>query len=239
MSTALPNAVHPRRHVPARAAGPWTPHLDSLACIKCAYLMQAGADDRRIRVLELVDKFQRSVRVCVARSLSLGIHFVGPLMFRLKFWGLKVKLSTGTPHPTLPLPRPLSLVPAAVGLISLLNDEDRTDGTVPVDAQDVPRHRSPIQSILVAGNERSLLVAESLRALGFDVRAIRKPTVAEGTERLRITIHAYNTNKEVRRRMGREDRISKGTGGAPQCAQLFRRSWRRGYTPVFTCPLLY
>lgn len=68
---------------------------------------------------------------------------------------------------------------------------------MPLDKQQVPRHRSPIQCVLVAGNERSLFVAESLRALGFDVRAIRKPTVAEGTERLRITLHAYNTDVEV------------------------------------------
>eukprot|EP00903_Cladosiphon_okamuranus_P018044 g16605.t1 len=112
--------------------------LDSLACIKCAYLMQASADNRRRRVLELVDRFQRH-----------------------------------------------------------LGSEDAGDGTVPLDAQQVSRHRSPIQSVLVAGNERSLFIAESLRALGFDVRAIRKPTVAEGTERLRITLHAYNTHLEV------------------------------------------
>ncbi|CAN0299174.1 unnamed protein product [Scytosiphon promiscuus] len=33
--------------------------LDSLACIRCSYLMQAGAEDRRRRVLGLADKFQR------------------------------------------------------------------------------------------------------------------------------------------------------------------------------------
>lgn len=89
------------------------------------------------------------------------------------------------------------MCPCSPAVSSILADEDTTDGTAPLDAKDVPRCRSPIQSVLIAGNARSLFVAESLRALGFDVRAIRKPTVAEGTERLRITLHAYNTDVEV------------------------------------------
>ena len=86
--------------------------------------------------------------------------------------------------------------------LSLLADDKALDGTLPLDSVDVPRGRSPIQSVVIAGNERSLFVAESLRALGFDARAIRKPTVQEGTERLRITLHAYNTDAEVGRVKG-------------------------------------
>jgi len=33
---------------------------------------------------------------------------------------------------------------------------------------------------------------------GFDVRAILSPTVKEGEERLRICIHSYNTEKEIK-----------------------------------------
>lgn len=81
--------------------------------------------------------------------------------------------------------------------VSMLADSGTTDGTIPLDTKDIPCHRSPIQSVLIAGNERSTMAAEALRALGFDVRAIRKPTVEEGTERLRITLHSYNTDAEV------------------------------------------
>lgn len=81
---------------------------------------------------------------------------------------------------------------------SALLSTGASDETVPFQPCDLPGGRTPIQSVLLAGNERSLAVAEALRALGFDVRAIRKPTVPEGTERLRITLHAYNTDGEVR-----------------------------------------
>jgi 8-amino-7-oxononanoate synthase len=49
-----------------------------------------------------------------------------------------------------------------------------------------------IQPILLGSDERAMKVAAGLQALGLDVRAIRPPTVPEGTARLRIsvTLHA-------------------------------------------------
>ena len=41
---------------------------------------------------------------------------------------------------------------------------------------------------MIGDNARSLRVAAHLREGGFDVRAIRPPTVPEGTARLRIAI---------------------------------------------------
>jgi 8-amino-7-oxononanoate synthase len=37
------------------------------------------------------------------------------------------------------------------------------------------------------------------RARGYDVRAIRSPTVPKGTERVRVTLHAHNNVIEVLR----------------------------------------
>jgi hypothetical protein len=51
--------------------------------------------------------------------------------------------------------------------------------------------------VLVPGNDRVIAVAIQLRRHGFDVRPIRKPTVKEGTERLRICIHAHNTVSQI------------------------------------------
>jgi 8-amino-7-oxononanoate synthase len=57
---------------------------------------------------------------------------------------------------------------------------------------------SPIQAILVPGNERCISVCQYLRSNGLDVYAIRSPSVAKGQERIRIILHSHNTEDEVR-----------------------------------------
>jgi len=52
-----------------------------------------------------------------------------------------------------------------------------------------PDH-SPIVPIVIGDNDRSTLVAETLNAQGFDIRAIRPPTVPAGTARLRLSVNA-------------------------------------------------
>ena len=48
---------------------------------------------------------------------------------------------------------------------------------------------SPIIPIIIGENERAVAVARELQAAGFDVRAIRPPTVPVGTACLRITVN--------------------------------------------------
>ena len=55
---------------------------------------------------------------------------------------------------------------------------------------------SAIHCFLVAGNENAILVSKQLAYKGFDVHAIKSPTVKEGAERLRICLHATNTKEE-------------------------------------------
>ncbi len=56
---------------------------------------------------------------------------------------------------------------------------------------------SPIQPILIPGNDQVKEVANSLNEDGFDVRPILSPTVKPGTERLRICLHAFNNNEDI------------------------------------------
>ncbi|KAK4533286.1 hypothetical protein CCYA_CCYA16G4168 [Cyanidiococcus yangmingshanensis] len=56
---------------------------------------------------------------------------------------------------------------------------------------------SPIQAIVIPGNEACTQVATRMRQRGFDVYPIRYPTVERGSERLRIVIHAHNTNAAI------------------------------------------
>ncbi|NII82828.1 MULTISPECIES: aminotransferase class I/II-fold pyridoxal phosphate-dependent enzyme [unclassified Pedobacter] len=57
--------------------------------------------------------------------------------------------------------------------------------------------KSTIQGILFSSNEATKLAAANLQSKGFDVRAILSPTVALGKERLRICLHAFNTDEEI------------------------------------------
>ena len=54
----------------------------------------------------------------------------------------------------------------------------------------VPDGATQIIPIVLGDNDRALLVAGQLQARGFDVRAIRPPSVAPGTSRLRIAVNA-------------------------------------------------
>ncbi len=58
--------------------------------------------------------------------------------------------------------------------------------------------QSPIQCIVISGNNNIKKMASSLQNKGFDVRPILSPTVPKGKERLRICIHVFNTEKELR-----------------------------------------
>jgi 8-amino-7-oxononanoate synthase len=58
-------------------------------------------------------------------------------------------------------------------------------------------NQSPIQSIIIPGNDRVKNTAFLLIENGFDVRPILSPTVAKGRERLRICLHSYNTKSEI------------------------------------------
>lgn len=58
---------------------------------------------------------------------------------------------------------------------------------------------SPIQSYLVPGNREARDLAQHLSEEGFAVKPILSPTVQQGSERIRICLHSFNTNEEIRR----------------------------------------
>jgi 8-amino-7-oxononanoate synthase len=63
---------------------------------------------------------------------------------------------------------------------------------------DVAPQGSQIIPILIGGNAQAMSVAGSLQNAGFDVRAIRPPTVPEGTARLRVSVNAGLTEAILR-----------------------------------------
>jgi 8-amino-7-oxononanoate synthase len=66
----------------------------------------------------------------------------------------------------------------------ILGEEEKTGG-------------GPIIPLVLGEEARALHVAGELQARGFDVRAVRPPTVPEGTSRLRISIHADHREDDI------------------------------------------
>lgn len=66
---------------------------------------------------------------------------------------------------------------------------DFSNGLIPSD--------SAIQSFVIPGNARVRETARTIQEAGYDVRPIMHPTVPSGAERLRICLHAFNTEEEI------------------------------------------
>jgi 8-amino-7-oxononanoate synthase len=56
---------------------------------------------------------------------------------------------------------------------------------------------TPVQVVIIPGNEKVKQVAELCQLNNMDVRAILYPTVPKDSERLRIVLHAFNTSADV------------------------------------------
>ena len=57
---------------------------------------------------------------------------------------------------------------------------------------------SAIHCAILPGNARVKQISTELLAAGFDVKAILSPTVPAGQERLRICLHSYNSQNEIK-----------------------------------------
>lgn len=63
----------------------------------------------------------------------------------------------------------------------------------------IPSGDSQIVPLVIGEAARTLAVTAALQAAGFDIRAIRPPTVAPGTARLRLSVHVDLANATVDR----------------------------------------
>lgn len=57
---------------------------------------------------------------------------------------------------------------------------------------------TPVQPLYIPGNMQVKQISQKLAQKGFDVRAILSPTVKRGEECLRICLHSFNTESEVK-----------------------------------------
>ena len=71
------------------------------------------------------------------------------------------------------------------------------ENVVTVKKYSIIESHSPIQSIVIGDNFKAKSIENQLISKGFFVKAILSPTVAVGTERLRISIHSFNTKDQI------------------------------------------
>ena len=72
----------------------------------------------------------------------------------------------------------------------------------------LPASQTPIQPLIIGGNQEALAVSDGLVARGIWVPAIRPPTVPQGAARLRISLSATHTADQVDRLIAALDEIA-------------------------------
>ena len=71
------------------------------------------------------------------------------------------------------------------------------ENVVTVKKYSIIESHSPIQAILIGDNFKAKSIENQLISKDFFVKAILSPTVAVGTERLRISLHSFNTKEQI------------------------------------------
>ena len=106
-------------------------------------------------------------------------------------------------YATAPSPLIAATVRAALEIIKRepqrqhrLHDLMAVAGALAAEKLGVAASGSQIQPVIVGSDARAVAVAAAVQAKGFDVRAIRPPTVPEGTARLRLSI-TLHTDEEA------------------------------------------
>ncbi len=136
-------------------------------------------------------------------------------------WAIDYLIQAARPFvfSTAPPPAVAEAIDEALSVLAeepLVRDRIRQLGSSLRESLGLPGGDSPIVPVILGTNEAAVLAASRLREAGFDVRAIRPPTVPDGTARLRVSLNANLTDQEV------EDFVSclrEVLGRTEQCAE--------------------
>ena len=115
---------------------------------------------------------------------------------------LLVNRARGFIYATAPSPLMAAAVRASLKLVARPERRDRLARRVALITDrlrqiGLPATGTPIQPITLGADRAALDAAAALQAQGFDVRAIRPPTVPEGTARLRLSLTLNPSDAEV------------------------------------------
>jgi 8-amino-7-oxononanoate synthase len=151
------------------------------------WLIEKGLADR---VFARVYTFGKGIGVhgaCVAGSqvlIDYLVNFGRPFIYTTSL----------PPHSVVSIEEAFRFLADNPGLQSVLNEKiGLFKKTLLIETSS----NTAIQPILTPGNAFARHVAEDLVKQGFNVRPIVAPTVKAGTERLRICLHAFNSDQEI------------------------------------------
>ncbi len=132
-----------------------------------------------------------SVHTCGKALGVMGALVLGPKSIR----DFLINRARSFIYATAPSPLIAATVRAAIALVATdSNRRERLQHLIESGGRDlmartgIKATASPIQPIIVGSDTRAVALAAALKAQGYDIRAIRPPTVPEGTARLRLTI---------------------------------------------------
>lgn len=130
----------------------------------------------------------------------MGALVAGPKVIR----DFLINRARGFIYATAPSPLIAAAVRAALKISASADDRrEELAGLVTLAGELLRQHTdvmpsgSHIQPVIVGPDADAVALAEMLRRRGFDVRAIRPPTVPEGSARLRISITLHATRPNV------------------------------------------
>ena len=146
---------------------------------------------------------------------SLGGFVAGPRRF------VELLVNRARPYIFTTAPTPAD-VGAALAALRVLRSDDgrvlqaRLAGLVArvADGVGLPGHPSPILPVVIGSETAAVAASAALLDEGLWVPAIRPPTVAPGTSRLRVTLSATHTDGQVDRLLSGLGRLGASVGGA-------------------------
>ena len=128
---------------------------------------------------------------CVAGSTSL-------IQYLINFSRPFIYTTAPSPHQIIAIDCAFRFLERHIELQDALKEKIRTYLSALGGVPNRTASTSAIQTLLYPGNENAKQVATTLQQKGFDVRPILYPTVPSGTERLRICLHTFNTEEDIR-----------------------------------------
>ncbi len=90
----------------------------------------------------------------------------------------------------------------------------------------LPPGDSPIVPVVLGGEAETLAAADRLREMGMLVAAVRPPTVARGTSRLRVTLSSQHTDEEVEAVVSAVVSVANGTATTTASDAAAGPGWR-------------